>query len=76
MGKVGDIFKKSQSLNIMNPQAMHWGMGHYDRAKERPFKNLAGVKGMTKAQKQAYLDRQAAKSTSGMTNTPLSSRYS
>ena len=41
MGDLGKLFKKSQVLNIGNPQAMHWGLGHYDRKDTTPFDALS-----------------------------------
>lgn len=77
MGKLGDLFKKSNSINIGNPQAMHWGMGHYDRKEVDKFAalNKGSKKSMTAAQRADYLARQEAKGT-GYIRTPLTSRYS
>lgn len=78
MGDLGKLFKKSQVLNIGNPQAMHWGLGHYDRKDTTPFDALskASRQNMTAKQKREYLAREKAKGVGGPALTPLTDRYS
>jgi len=80
---MGDIFKKSQSLNILNPIAHHWGQGAFDssrKGKRGKFKALAGEgSGMTAKQRREYLARESAKGGGGDAlgvQSPLSSTYS
>jgi hypothetical protein len=79
---MGDIFKKSQALNIGNPIAHHWGSGHFGSSRKGArgeFKGLAdGGAGMTAKQKREYRAREAAKGGGGdlTTLSPLTSRYS
>ena len=77
MGGIFKSFKDSQSINIGNPIGMHWGMGHYDRAKVDMLKGLdkGSKKGMTAKQKNEYFAREEAKGD-GYIRTPLTSRYS
>lgn len=75
MSKLFSSFKKSQSLDIMNPAASWWGRGYFDSTGKPAYHQIEGGKrGFTsRADRLAYDKREAAKGPNA--RTALSSQY-